>query len=255
MKSLHQLQVISACLIFGGGIWVSPLLALDTEGATSKASPAKEIAELRAQLAKLEAASGSTDHRSHKGHDGTVSPDKKGMEGMKMGMKGKEMGMGGMKGKEMGMSKMKKGMGMMQMKGKGMAMMGRMPDASMKVSALPGFPGASHLYHIGSTGFFLDHQEHISLTVEQQENLNKIKETSIMEQNEFDRQIEKAEEELWKATSAGEPDAGAIEKKLTEIGAMTTKKRLSFIRAVGKAAKVLSEDQRKALTGQTSKVE
>lgn len=236
----------------------------DPGGAESKASPSKEIAELRAQLAKLEAASGSTGHESHKGHVGKDSSDGKDMEGMKKGMDGmkdkkmggmkdEKMGMDGMKmgmkGKEMGMSMMKKGMGMMQMKGKGMAMMGRMPDASMKVSALPGFPGASHIYHIGSTGFFLDHREHLSLTTEQQENLNKIKETSIMAQNEFERQIERSEEELWKTTSVAEPDATAIEEKLTEIGTMTTKKRLSFIRAVGKAAEVLSEDQRKALTG------
>jgi hypothetical protein len=43
-------------------------------------------------------------------------------------------------------------------------------------SALPGFPAASHIYHIGATGFFLDHAQHINLSAEQQVQLNKIKE-------------------------------------------------------------------------------
>ena len=35
-------------------------------------------------------------------------------------------------------------------------------DGMSMPSALPGFPGQSHLYHIGATGFFLDHPEHIT---------------------------------------------------------------------------------------------
>ena len=72
---------------------------------------------------------------------GSGMPDMKdtqppGMKGMEMGTKGMEMGM---KGREM-------------MGGKGMA--------GMKTpAALPAFPGTSHIYHIGATGFFLDHPE------------------------------------------------------------------------------------------------
>ena len=59
----------------------------------------------------------------------------------------------------------------------GMEMMGMSPmgggsPAAISQSALPGFLGASHLYHIGATGFFLDHPQHIALTLEQQAGLN-----------------------------------------------------------------------------------
>jgi len=50
----------------------------------------------------------------------------------------------------------------------GMDAMGGGATAAMPDSALPGFPGASHIYHIGATDFFLDHPEHITLTTEQQ---------------------------------------------------------------------------------------
>ena len=51
---------------------------------------------------------------------------------------------------------------------------------TMPQSALPGFPGASHLYHIGATGFFLDHPEHITLSADQQVALNKIKDQALL---------------------------------------------------------------------------
>ena len=66
------------------------------------------------------------------------------------------------------------GGGMMSMMG--MMGMGGGNMAAMPQSALPGFPGASHLYHLVATGFFLDHPQHIALTTEQQAGLNKAKE-------------------------------------------------------------------------------
>lgn len=172
------------------------------------------------------------------------------------GMGGMNMGGGGMNmdGSDSGGMQMGMGMGMMKkggmMGGKGMMMMGKSPDASMNASALPGFPGASHIYHIGSSEFFLDHGEHIGLTPDQQRQLNEIKAASVLEQNEFDRQIERAEEELWTLTSAGEPDATAVEKKLADIGVLNAQQRLNFIRAVGKAAQVLTDAQRGLLVGE-----
>ena len=41
---------------------------------------------------------------------------------------------------------------------------------------LPGFPGASHLYHVGATGFFLDYSAALKLTTDQQAALKRIKE-------------------------------------------------------------------------------
>ena len=47
-----------------------------------------------------------------------------------------------------------------------MGAMGKAPGAGTTMampSALPGFPGASHLYHVGASGFFLDHADKIGL--------------------------------------------------------------------------------------------
>ena len=131
----------------------------------------------------------------------------------------------------------------------GMApMAGAAPDA-MPQSALPGFPGASHLYHIGATGFFLDHPQHISLTTQQQVGLNKAKELAALAKSTADRAVEQAEQELWTLTSADQPDATAIQTKIAAIGKLNGDARLAFIRAVGDASKILTEEQRKSLTG------
>jgi hypothetical protein len=177
---------------------------------------------------------------------GSGMPDMKGMQtpgmkGMKMGTKGMEMGR---KGMEMGM----KGMEMPGMKG--MEMMGGKGMAGMQTpSALPGFPGASHIYHIGSTGFFLDHSAHIKLTTEQQTALNQAKEKGLLEQSSFKRKIDDAEQDLWTLTSSDKPDATKIDAKVREIEKLRGDQRLVFIRAVGEAAKVLTDDQRKTLLG------
>src|SRR5581483_2029194 len=104
-----------------------------------------------AKIKKLEA----TAHSQPPGSPGS-------MPGMRAG--------GGMSG--MGMQA---GGGMSQMGGmQGMEnMMEGMEGMDMPRSALPGFPGASHLYHIGATGFFLDRTDHIALSTDQQVALNK----------------------------------------------------------------------------------
>lgn len=244
----------------------------------SEVSLEDQVIELRSMVAKLQAALGkdhqgsatksdsAQDHASH-GKAGMKAGMKMGMgksmEGMKMGMDAMKMGMkmgeegmkGGMDmakmgmkmgedGRAMGMAMMKRGMGKEHMH-----KMGKTPNASLGVSALPGFPGASHIYHIGSTGFFLDHMNDLKLTTEQQQKLNGIKEKALAEQSEFDRQIEKAEEELWSLTGSDSPDAAAIEKGLQSIGSLSAEQRLSFIRAVGTAAELLNDEQRAILSG------
>ena len=147
------------------------------------------------------------------------------------------------------------GMGMMDMEKKkmaGMMGMGAMSSdtgATMPQSVLPGFPGASHLYHIGATGFFLDHPQHIALSTEQMAALNKAKEQSLLAKSTADRAIEQAEQELWTLTASDQPDAAKIESKIREIGKQTGDERLTFIRAVGDASKILTDEQRKILTG------
>ena len=192
------------------------------------------------------------------GMSGTAAPAG-GMMGMMdkmMGMMDKMMPMGGgapMPGGSMppapaaGMSG--GGMGMDKMEMAAMMGMGGGSMGAMSQSALPGFPGASHLYHIGATDFFLDHPQHISLTTEQQAGLNKAKEQALLAKSTADRAIEQAEQELWTLTAADQPDAAKIQAKLGEIGKLTGDERFSFIRAVGDASKILTDEQRKSLTG------
>ena len=128
--------------------------------------------------------------------------------------------------------------------------MGGMPAGYMPMtSALPGYPGASHLYHIGATGFFLDHPEHITLTVEQQKTLNQLKEKTTLDQKSADRKIEGAEQELWTLTSADQPDATKIQAKLAECEKLRSEKRFAFIKGVGEATKLLTDEQRQSLMG------
>jgi Spy/CpxP family protein refolding chaperone len=141
-------------------------------------------------------------------------------------------------------------MGMEKMMGMtGAGKMGQMPMPGMQVSALPGFPGASHIYHVGATGFFLDHPEHITLTTEQQTQLRQIREKALMDQASGQRKIDQGEQELWDLTASDSPDAAKIETKVREVEKLRGDQRLAFIRAVGDAAAALTDEQRKQLTG------
>jgi Spy/CpxP family protein refolding chaperone len=124
-----------------------------------------------------------------------------------------------------------------------------MTPSSMPPSALPGFPGVSHLYHIGSAGFFLDHAEHIRLSADQQAALKRIKEQALAAKTSSDRQIEQAEQDLAALTGADQPDLQKIEAKIRDIAKLNSDERISFIKAVGEAATLLTDDQRKILTG------
>lgn len=168
-------------------------------------------------------------------------------------------GMGMMAQDGMGMGSMQSGRGvpggrMGMMEREGMTMMGQMQGmAPMQMqSALPGFPGASHIYHIGATGFFLDHPQHITLTQEQQAALSRIREQSLLEQSTYDRSIAQAEQELWVLTSSDSPDINQIEAKVREIEKLRGDKRIAFIRAVGEAAGALTDQERQTLVGAQS---
>ena len=119
-------------------------------------------------------------------------------------------------------------------------------------SQLPGFPGASHLYHIGSTGFFLDHPQHIALSIQQQSALNRLKEKALLDRANFNRRIQDSEQMLWTLTAADTPDASKIDSKVRSIEKLRGDQRLAFIRAVGEAGKVLTSNQRESLLGTMS---
>lgn len=155
--------------------------------------------------------------------------------------------MGGMaSGGEMGMCCMGEMGGMMSgMMGPGRGM-GGMKGSS---STMPGQPGASHLYHIGSTGFFLNHSKHINLTPEQKMTLNRLKEKALLDRTTAQRRMGQAEQDLYILTGADQPDAARIQAKVAEIEKLRTDQRMTFIRAVGEAANVLTHDQHQALLG------
>lgn len=174
----------------------------------------------------------------------------RGDAGMRGGM---PMGPGAGMGNADAAPAMKDGMG----ESSGMEMMGRMRGSMEKRgmgnmsgdSSLPGFPGASHLYHVGATGFFLDHPEHVTLSKEQEAALNRTREKSALEQATFDRRIEEAEQELWTLTAADSPELARIDAKVRAIEKLRADQRLAFIKAVGEAGKVLTQDQQKAVLG------
>ena len=176
------------------------------------------------------------------------------MGGMSPG--GKSSGAGG------GMGMMDEGeMGGMSSGGKmGMCCMGEMGGmtegmkrsgmGSMRSSStMPGQPGASHLYHIGSTGFFLNHAKHIALTPEQKMTLNRLKEKALLDRTTAQRRMGQAEQDLYILTGADQPDTAKIQAKVAEIEKLRTDQRMTFIRAVSEAVNVLTHDQHQALLG------
>lgn len=124
--------------------------------------------------------------------------------------------------------------------------MSGMPGPS---SAMPGQPGASHLYHIGSMGFFLNHPQHITLTQDQRMTLNRLKERAMLDRASAQRRIDQAEQELYGLTGADQPDASRIQTTVTEIEKLRADERMKFIQAVGEATNVLTHEQHLALMG------
>jgi Spy/CpxP family protein refolding chaperone len=272
---LKATKVLAAVL--AGSLWIPALAFSEDDQTGKKQTPAPmqspqagqmntdviagKLAELQNQLQRIETMLRQQSQNPGKpgpAMSGNMKPTDGNMEKKEMPSNGPQMESGKMmgkmdtdKGKNMGSGMTQPpatNMQSMPME-KEMEMMGMAPAVVMKESALPGFPGASHLYHIGSTGFFLDHSEHITLTIEQQKSLNQMKEDSELAKNTAKRKIDQAEQELWQLTSADQPDEGKIEAKIGEIEKFRGDERLAFIRSVGEAAKVLTDEQQKSLTG------
>ncbi len=123
------------------------------------------------------------------------------------------------------------------------------PESPQRSAPMPGFPGAPRIYHVGATGFFLDYSEAIRLTPAQQKALDDLKATSIANQGTAHARINQAEHDLWMLTGSDEPDAMAVETKVREIERLKGDRRIAFIRSVGEAARLLTDEQRTALRG------
>ena len=140
------------------------------------------------------------------------------------------------------------GTGGMNMSGGGTSAVSTRARAPRSMSSLPGVPGASHVYHVGSTGFFLD-QPQLNLTTQQQTALNRIKERALLERGNAERRIDQAEQELWALTGADQPDGAKVQAKLQEIEQLRTNQRIGFIRAIGEATNLLTPEQQNTLLG------
>lgn len=231
------------------------LIALAASGVLAETKPADVVPDRANPTATIQLAQhGTADPSQSSGGMGQGGAGQGGMgqggigmgRGGMMGMDDKAMGGSGQGGMGMG------GCGMMGMDKMGMGSMGMAPGAGTTMampSALPGFPGASHLYHVGSTGFFLDYADKLGLSVEQRSSLNAIKQRALSAQVTTQRKIAEAEEALWTLTAAEQPDAAAIESKVREIEKLRSDQRLTFIRAVGDAGKILTADQQKMVHG------
>ena len=171
--------------------------------------------------------------------------------GGRMGMKNDQGEMGAMAGGE------KTSMSKAPADAMGMCCMGEMGGtpgggaAGMNApsSAMPGQPGASHLYHIGSNGFFLNHSRHITLTANQTFSLNRLKEKAMLDLASEQRKIDQGEQELYSLTGADQFDNSKVQGKIGEIERLRAEQRMYFIQAVGEASRVLTHDQHQALIG------
>ena len=124
-------------------------------------------------------------------------------------------------------------------------------DSKSMASALPGFPGVSHLYHIGATGFFLDHHEHLDLTTEQHKKLRLIANEAEQTVEGLQRKVDAGEKNLFDLTGADLPDIQKIKVQIEELEKWRSEQRLAFIRSVGFAVQTLTPSQRSALVGET----
>jgi hypothetical protein len=144
---------------------------------------------------------------------------------------------------------MKSSMGMMTMMGKKpVAMLAQEND----IEDLPGDSDAPHLYHLGETGFFLDHAELMDLNQQQAKQLENLKQIWFLHKEQVSKNIYALEEQLWLLTADGKPDANKIEAQIRDISKLQSNLRIDFIRSVGKAVSILTADQIEALISSNS---
>lgn len=165
---------------------------------------------------------------------------------------GMSMGMGMMGMRQAGMAKRGAAMKVMGQKGVGdlPGEAGSTVSDATPLAPLPSFAGAPGLYHAGSTGFYLDLSDLLSLTADQVEALSSIEAASLGEQEAVRLQVEELETEIWGITGSPSPDSERLGALVERIESLRSQMRLSFIRRVGAAAQVLTEGQRELLANE-----
>lgn len=108
-------------------------------------------------------------------------------------------------------------------------------------------PPRHHLLHLGTTGFYLDLQDRLQLTDIQKATLEQIRDDALAAGRGLDAAIERAEHDVWRASSSLR-QAAVLEKKIQNAEALRTEQRLVYVRAIRSAADVLTDAQRSALT-------
>lgn len=134
-----------------------------------------------------------------------------------------------------------------------MGMMAGMAGAAGGTPApLPGFPGQPGVYHLGATDFFVTAA---TLTPEQASQLELFRQRASAERAGAALAVAEAERQLYALTAADQPDATAIEATVRRVERIRGDQRLAFIRLVGEAARVLTDDQRRALAAAVTPAE
>lgn len=137
------------------------------------------------------------------------------------------------------------GGGMMNM----MSMMSGMAGATgVPPAPLPGFPGVPGVYQRGAADFFLATP---TLSAEQVGRLEQFRQRAAAERATAAQAVEEAERQIYTLTAADRPDAAAIEAAVRRVERLRGDQRLAFIRLVGEAAQVLTDDQRRPVAAVT----
>jgi len=119
-------------------------------------------------------------------------------------------------------------------------------------TAMPAQPptkesGPPALLHIGAKGFFLDRPQIFTPRADQAKTLGEIKERSAMEMMAVDKNLQEAEQQVWKLTASERPDIAQIEGKVREVEKLRAEQRIAFIRSVSEAANLLTAEQKEIL--------
>jgi len=120
-------------------------------------------------------------------------------------------------------------------------------QAAMPAQPLMKEAGPPALLHIGAKGFFLDLPQTFTPRADQAKMLTDIKERTTMDMMAADKNIQRAEQQLWKLTASDHPDLAEIEIKTREIEKLRGNQRIAFIRSVSEAANLLTVGQREAI--------